>query len=117
LLWVDGEDLRHLPLLQRKVRLRSVMPRQGSYLLYGDHVETNGEGLFQLACENDLEGIVAKQKHAPYIQQQKTTWFKIRNRSYSQLVRREELFERERAGNPDYRIWDSCAQACEMVQM
>jgi len=53
--------------------------------------------LFRLARNNDLEGIVAKEKYAPY--QPETQWLKIRNRSYSQWVGRAELFERERAGN------------------
>jgi hypothetical protein len=34
---------------------------------------------------------------------QPTSWLKIRNRSYSQRVGREELFERERSGNPVFR--------------
>jgi len=42
----------------------------------------------------DLEGIVAKHSLAPYTTD--TTWFKIKNRGYSQLQCREELFERER---------------------
>ncbi len=113
LLRLDGEDLRHLPLSERKWRLRSLMPRHGSYLLYCDHIENDGHGLFRLACENDLEGIVAKQKYAPYLSEQATTWFKIRNRNYSQWAGPEELFERDRSRNPDLRIWDSCTVACE----
>jgi hypothetical protein len=35
--------------------------------LYCDHVVGNGEGLFHLACENDLEGVVAKHQGAPYL--------------------------------------------------
>ena len=59
LLWCDSEDLRNLPLVERKLRLRSVVPEPRERLLYCDHVEADGEGLFQLACEHDLEGIVA----------------------------------------------------------
>lgn len=115
LLWVDGLDLHYLPQIERKWRLRSVVPRHGSRLLYCDHIEGDGQGLFRLACDNDLEGIVAKQKYAPYLPEQETTWFKIRNRSYSQWVGRQELFERERGGDPDVRIWDSCVKACDVA--
>jgi hypothetical protein len=38
----------------------TAIPQQGERLLYCDHVD--GEGLFQLTCENDPEGIVAKLK-------------------------------------------------------
>src|SRR5437773_6383332 len=60
--WLDGEDLRRLPLLERKRRLRRVVPRgrSASRLRYLDHVEADGCGLYRLACERNLEGIVAK---------------------------------------------------------
>lgn len=68
LLWLDGEDLRRLPLLERKTRLRKFIGRpNGSRLLYLDHIEGNGSGFFAKACELDLEGIVAKWKAGIYI--------------------------------------------------
>ena len=39
LLWLDGEDLRNLPLIERKLRLRSVVPQRGERLLNCDHVQ------------------------------------------------------------------------------
>ena len=79
LLWLDGTDLRFLSLADRKQELKRLIPRVRDQLLYCDHVEADGEGLFRLACENDLEGIVAKQKFEPY--KPKSQWLKIRNRS------------------------------------
>jgi bifunctional non-homologous end joining protein LigD len=108
----NGEDLRYLPLSDRKLRLRAVVPRRTERLLYCDHVQAEGEGLFRLACEHDLEGIVAKHKGHPYLPDRETSWFKIRNREYSQWVGREELFERERGGIPDQLGWDASAAAC-----
>jgi hypothetical protein len=113
LLRCEGEDLRYLPLADRKLRLRSVVPQRGERLLYCDHVEQDGEGLFRLACEQDLEGIVAKNRFAPYLTDRKTTWIKIRNREYSQWIGREELFERERSSDPDRHGWDHCVRVCE----
>ena len=84
----------------------------GERLLYCDHVEHDGEGLFRLACEYDLEGIVAKRKSDPYLLDQ-ASWLKIRNQGYSQWAGREELFDWERGGDPDVQLWDSCALACE----
>lgn len=108
----NGEDLRYLPLCDRKLRLRAVVANKGERLLYCDHIEGEGEGLFSLACEHDLEGIVAKHKYSPYLPDRETTWMKIRNRSYSQWVGREELFERERQTDPDMADWDTCVRAC-----
>ena len=55
---------------------------------------------------------MAKHKHAPYLPAHETSWFKIRNRSYSQWAGRDALFERERERNPDVVGWDSCVRAC-----
>ncbi len=81
-------------------------------MLFCDHVEGNGEGLFRLASEHDLEGVVAKHRYGPYLPDRETTWMKIRNRTYSQWIGREELFERERSVDPDMQDWDSCVRAC-----
>jgi bifunctional non-homologous end joining protein LigD len=109
----NGEDVRYLPLCDRKLRLRAVVPERGERLLYCDHIQENGEGLFRLACEQDLEGIVAKNRFAPYLPDRETTWIKIRNRQYSQWTGREDLFERERESDPDRHSWDHCVRACE----
>jgi bifunctional non-homologous end joining protein LigD len=64
LLWLDGEDLRSLPLLGRKRRLKSLVANKEG-LLYVSHFERSGTVLFHEVCRMDLEGIVAKFKHAP----------------------------------------------------
>ena len=106
-----NRDTRYLPLTDRKLRLRRVVPKQGERLLYCDHIDAGGEGLFRLACEHDLEGIVAKRKLDPYLAEH-ANWLKIRNQNYSQWVGREELFERERESNPDFEFWNACTVAC-----
>jgi bifunctional non-homologous end joining protein LigD len=65
ILWLDGRDLRRLPLVERKQTLRRVVPAPPACLLYADHMEGNGTGLFRAVCEMDLEGIVAKHRRRP----------------------------------------------------
>ena len=97
LLYLDGVDLRELPLVQRKKRLSKVVPDSPSHLLYLDHVEGQGEELFRLVCEQDLEGIVAKPRESPYLSDSgPSLWVKIRNPDYSQAEGRHELFEQRR---------------------
>jgi bifunctional non-homologous end joining protein LigD len=112
ILWNDGEDLRRLPLIERKDRLRGMVPIGSDQLRYCDHIEGDGHGLFRLACEHDLEGIVAKRKFDPY-SSKKSDWLKIRNSQYSQWINREELFERERESEPNFAHWNECVLACE----
>jgi len=111
LLWCDGQDFRYAPLTERKHKLRSILPADSDRIMYCDHVECDGETLFRLACENDLEGVVAKRKFDPYLPD-KASWLKIRNTDYSQWEGREVLFERERDSDPDLSLWDECVRAC-----
>ena len=111
LLMTDGKDLRTEKLTDRKQELRRLLSKiPPSRMRYADHVEQHGTALFQRVCEMDLEGIVAKHSLAPYTTE-RTTWFKIKNRNYSQMQGREELFERERHKEP-VAGWHSCDLAC-----
>jgi bifunctional non-homologous end joining protein LigD len=117
LVWRDGRDLRHVALHERKAELQTLIPMSCSRLLYCDHVEERGCDLHSLACQHDLEGIVAKQRGGPYIPNDSApTWFKIRNRKYTQIIGREERFERlERPHEPEQAGWASCVLACAGV--
>jgi bifunctional non-homologous end joining protein LigD len=93
LLALEGENLRGLPLLERKRRLRRIMPRVESRLRLMEHIEARGVDLFRAACERDLEGIVGKWKSGRYSTDgRSTSWIKIKNPAYSQMEGRHELF-------------------------
>src|SRR5437588_2725765 len=63
LLWLNNEDLRSLPLIERKLRLRQLIrASRNRSLLYAAHMERHGVRLFQAICEQDCEGIVGKYK-------------------------------------------------------
>ena len=95
-LWLDGRDLRQLPLIERKQILRTLVPAQPSRLLYVSHIEEHGVDLLRAVREQDLEGIVAKLKTAPY-GTEPPSWVKIKNPEYSQAKDRHEQFEQMRA--------------------
>jgi bifunctional non-homologous end joining protein LigD len=99
LLYLNGEDLRQLPLHERKRQLREVIARSNSSRVrFSDHIEASGRKMFRAVCRMDLEGIVAKLKHAPYVaDQRRSTWIKIKNPQYTQAEGRHELFEQRRS--------------------
>ena len=66
LLWLNGRDLRQLPLTQRKKRLERLIPVTTGTLVQVPCFEEHGRDLFEAACRLDLEGIVAKRKADPY---------------------------------------------------
>ena len=116
LLTCDGKDLRTERLLDRKQELRRLLARACAPLKYNEYIDGCGTALFKRVCELDLEGIVAKQKSAPYVtERERSTWFKILNRKYSQKNGREELFEWERHQEP-VAGWHSCAWVCAELE-
>jgi bifunctional non-homologous end joining protein LigD len=93
LLALDGEDLRALPLEQRKERLAGLLggggaggrgPGRGT-IRYSDHVVGGGAAFFAAACKAGLEGIVSKRRDRPYLPGRGAAWLKIK------CVQRQEL--------------------------
>jgi len=97
LLWLNNEDLRNLPLVERKLRLRHLIrASRNRSLLYASHMERYGVRLFQAICQQDCEGIVGKYKRGTYTTAP-TSWVKILNPSYSQKRDRQKMFENVRS--------------------
>jgi bifunctional non-homologous end joining protein LigD len=91
LVWLNGNDFRRTPLVERKAMLsefvrKSRCPR----LLYAQHIDGAGKKFFREICARDLEGVVAKRKLGIY-KDDGNAWLKIKNRSYSQAEGRHEL--------------------------
>jgi bifunctional non-homologous end joining protein LigD len=117
LLMGDGKDYRTERLSDRKQELRRVLTRTAHPLKYAEYIDGSGTGLFERVCKMDLEGIVAKHKHAPYVtEREQSTWYKIRNPNYSQWAGREKLFERDRSKEPTHG-WHSCAIVCAELEL
>lgn len=99
LLWHNGEDLRKLPLIERKRRLkRLIRASHNPAVLMADHIERDGVRLFEAIRKRDCEGIIAKHKLAPYVKTP-ATWFKVLNPDYTQKRSRREMFEKFNRGN------------------
>jgi bifunctional non-homologous end joining protein LigD len=90
LLWLNGEDLRHLPLVRRKERLRRLMDRNKCpSLLYAQYVEGRGKALFKQIRKWDMEGIICKRKDSVY---SANGWLKVLNTGYTQYEGRHDMF-------------------------
>jgi bifunctional non-homologous end joining protein LigD len=93
-LWLNGHDLRALPLAARKRRLAILVPDSAGTIFRAFTHDAQGQELFEAACAHDLEGIVAKRHADPY--SDRTEWRKVLNPRYTQREGRGELF-RDRA--------------------
>ncbi len=82
LLFEGGEDLRELPLTERKLRLERLLARGGRGLhgvvRYGDHIEGRGDSVFEEACLQGLEGLVSKRAHSVYPGRRTRSWLKTK---------------------------------------
>ena len=86
LLWSDGADFTHKPILERRALLQTVLkPIPGIQI--GTYVEEHGKALFQVTKEKGMEGIVAKRKDSVYHPGRRTSdWLKIKARLQQEFV-------------------------------
>src|SRR5215813_569230 len=77
LLYLDGYDLRHVPLLQRKQFLR-ILLHAGNHVRFSDHQMEQGKELYELAGANGLEGIIGKRSESLYGEGRSNSWVKIK---------------------------------------
>ena len=77
ILWLDGIDLMKEPLYKRKQILQKLVPDSG-IIRYCDDIEQYGKEFFDVAKQNDLEGIVAKHRNSIYLPGERTKkWLKM----------------------------------------
>ena len=96
LLELNGEDWRGQPLLERKRRLRGLLAKDRDGLRYVEHLNEDGQTVFEHVCKLGLEGIVCKRIDLPYENGPSKSWIKVKNRQHPALARVREAFERDR---------------------
>jgi bifunctional non-homologous end joining protein LigD len=82
LLWLEGQDLRSMPLVERKRLLSELLPEDTGPLYKILTLEEHGRALYAAIKKMGLEGIVAKRKADPY--DPNTIWYHIENPGYGQ---------------------------------
>jgi bifunctional non-homologous end joining protein LigD len=89
LLFAGGEDLRALPLVERKERLKQLLEaRKGKTKLirYVEHFDEDGETVLKSAQRMSLEGIISKRRDAPYRSGRSENWTKAKVRAGHEVV-------------------------------
>ncbi len=90
LLFADGEDLRRLPLSERKARLKKLLEARpkgkAKSIRYVEHFESGGDAILKSACKLSLEGIVSKKLSAPYRSGRSEAWTKAKCRAGQEVV-------------------------------
>jgi bifunctional non-homologous end joining protein LigD len=79
ILYLDGFDLRDVPLIERKEVLRLLLAEgpKRSPLKYSEHLDAVGKSVFKNACSLELEGVVSKLKNGRYRSGRNSNWVKV----------------------------------------
>ena len=85
LLYADGEDLRGVPLDERKRLLREKLTFGGA-VRYTEHRRTDGEASYAEACRKHWEGLIAKRADSPYTGGRSPNWLKFKCANQQEFV-------------------------------
>jgi bifunctional non-homologous end joining protein LigD len=86
LMFQEGDDLRDLSLLERKKRLKAILPKH-KLIAFSRHRATFGTKFFREADRNGLEGIMAKRADSQYLSGARTdNWLKIKTSKRQEVL-------------------------------
>jgi bifunctional non-homologous end joining protein LigD len=85
LLYLNGYDLRGVPLAERKRALEAVL-NPSDRIRISQHFDATGEQMLQAARDAGLEGIVAKQVDSKYEDRRSRCWLKIKITGQQEFV-------------------------------
>jgi bifunctional non-homologous end joining protein LigD len=83
---LGGDDLRPLPLRERKARLRHALRFEGPIRFNPHRKGEHGEELYREACRKGLEGVIAKRADSPYRGSRSRDWLKLKCHAEQELV-------------------------------
>jgi len=88
LLFLRGEDLRRLPLTERKRRLRVLLPSTfaSKQIRFVSAIEGSADAIVTSARHMGLEGVISKRLDAPYRSGRSDSWTKFKSRGGQEVL-------------------------------
>ena len=86
LIYLDGYDLRGVPLIEKKAAFCKEVLDPNEVVRYSDHFEGHGPELFDAAQAQGIEGIVAKRAQSFYESRRTSDWVKYKVQSSDSFV-------------------------------
>jgi bifunctional non-homologous end joining protein LigD len=85
--YLNGHDLRKLPLRERRALLEQVLATAKPGVLgFSAAITEPPQKLLDSACELNMEGIIGKRADAPYVSRRSDTWVKLKCRRRQEFV-------------------------------
>lgn len=85
ILYLDGYDLTHLPLENRKNILKNSI-KFADPIRYTIHRNKDGLKYFKIACKSNWEGLIAKNRYGKYVHKRSKNWLKFKCVANQELV-------------------------------
>ena len=86
LLWMNGKDLTQLPLNERRILLKQIIP-DNTIIRLSENFEVSGIEFFEAAKKMGLEGIMAKKSDSTYLEGSRSKdWLKIKANIKQEMV-------------------------------
>lgn len=77
--YLNGYDMRHLALEQRRSALKVALAKQSDTLIrYSDTFDSDYKDIYDSACAMALEGLIAKRAGSPYLSKRSADWVKLK---------------------------------------
>lgn len=86
IMYLDGQDLRPARQIDRKVSLEALLREAPPVLRYSEHFEEAGELVLRHVCRLSLEGVVSKDRDAPYRSGRRKEWIKAKCSAKQEFV-------------------------------
>lgn len=75
--FMDGQDLRRVPVEARRSRLQSVL-KEGERLRFSQEIAAGVDDILATACRMGLEGVIGKRRGSPYVSRRSDDWIKLK---------------------------------------
>ena len=85
--FLNGYDLRHVPLVQRRAILKALIePVDDPVLRFSQDFAFKADDLLKSACDMALEGIIGKRQDSTYVSGRSNSWIKLKCRRRQEFV-------------------------------
>jgi bifunctional non-homologous end joining protein LigD len=85
--FLSGQDLRRLPLEERKKRLAAALKKaKDPAVRLSEHLEGDAKEVLDQACKLELEGLIGKELDAVYVSGRSKSWIKLKCRPRQDFV-------------------------------
>ena len=85
--YLNGVDLREVPVEERRVALSTVLKlNQDPLLRFSDSFDEAPEALLNSACQMQMEGLIGKRLGSPYVSRRSSDWIKLKCKHRQEFV-------------------------------